>query len=279
MVLDSQPDGLDTALIAMKSDKVLGATAIRGLAFYESPTVAKQLMNMYPNAKHDHRPAIIDTLASRPTYASTLVAALANGNISSADIPAATASRIVNLGDSNLTALLEQHWGTVQASSVEKQKSITHYRDLIDPDRLSKANQNNGRRIFTKLCANCHTMFGQGSKIGPDLTGSNRDSADYLLDNIIDPSRIVPRGMRQSLFLLDDGRVVSGVPVRDDTTTVTVQTATEVVTLDVRQIETRKQKQTSLMPEGLLKDLSDQEVRDLFAYLQSSTQVAESPTP
>ena len=279
VVLDAGPDGLLSSLLALKSDKVVGAAAIRGLALYESPTVPKQLMSMFANAKHDHRPAIIETLASRASYATILLEALANGSITAADIPASTASRIANLGDPKLQTLLENHWGTIQASTASKQNAIAQYRTSLEPESLLEANMSNGRKTFTKLCGNCHIMFGKGSKVGPDLTGSNRDSVDYLLDNIIDPSRIVPLGMRQSLFLLNDGRVISGVPVREDTSTVTVQTATDIVTLDVSEIETKKQKQTSLMPEGLLKDLSSQEVLELFAYLQSSSQVVEQPTP
>ena len=279
VVLGAGPDGLLSSLLALKSDKVVGAAAIRGLALYESPTVPKQLMSMFANAKHDHRPAIIETLASRASYATILLEALADGSITAADIPASTASRNANLGDPKLQTLLENHWGTIQASTASKQNAIAQYRTSLEPESLLEANMSNGRKTFTKLCGNCHIMFGKGSKVGPDLTGSNRDSVDYLLDNIIDPSRIVPLGMRQSLFLLNDGRVISGVPVREDTSTVTVQTATDIVTLDVSEIETKKQKQTSLMPEGLLKDLSSQEVLELFAYLQSSSQVVEQPTP
>jgi len=276
VVIDARPEGIESSLMALRSDRVVGATAIRGLAAYESPEISKQLIKMLGNAKHDHRPAIIDTLASRTSYAKTLLNALANGALSPADLPAATATRIASLGDSELGTLLELHWGTIQASSAEKQESISQFRSRLSPDALSKANRTHGRTTFAKICGNCHTLFGQGSKIGPDLTGSNRDSVDYLLDNIIDPSRIVPRGMRQVLYLMDDGRIVSGVPVREDTNTVTVQTATDILTLDATAVEQRKQQQTSLMPEGLLKNLTPREIRDLFSYLQSSSQVPEA---
>ncbi|MGB1708550.1 MAG: hypothetical protein ACPHF4_12040, partial [Rubripirellula sp.] len=95
-------------------------------------------------------------------------------------------------------------------------------------------------------------------------------SIDYLLDNIVDPSRIVPRGMRQVIFLLDDGRVITGVPVREDQHTVTIQTADSLKTVATDAIERRQQQETSLMPEGLLENLNEQQVRDLFAFLQSS---------
>ena len=120
-------------------------------------------------------------------------------------------------------------------------------------------------------------MYGQGQDVGPDLTGSNRDSIDYLLDNLIDPSRIVPRGMRQSVFLLDDGRVMTGIPVREDNQTITIQTADRRESFPIASIERRQQQETSLMPEGLLENLSEQQVRDLFAYMQSEKQIPLMP--
>ncbi|MDC0317556.1 c-type cytochrome, partial [bacterium] len=291
VILDSGAEGIQTTLLSLRSDRIIGGEAIRGLAQYPAPNVPKQLIKMFANAKHDHRPAIIETLASRPSYAVHLLEALSKGTVTASDIPAATASRIANLGEPELNELLGQHWGSVRATSAEKERSIERYRTILastpklastpttDPAAAALPDLSNGRKLFQKACATCHKMFGEGSDIGPDLTGSNRDSSEYLLDNIIDPSRIVPRGMRQVIFLLDDGRVITGVPIREDDHTVTIQTADSVKTFDTLVIERRRQQETSLMPEGLLENLSDQQVRELFAFLQSSTQIQELTQP
>ena len=60
VVLESQPPDLAKTLLQLKGDRVIGADAIRGLSRYEHPQVPKQLLNTYRNARHDHRPAIID---------------------------------------------------------------------------------------------------------------------------------------------------------------------------------------------------------------------------
>ena len=49
-----------------------------------------------------------------------------------------------------------------------------------------------GRALFVKTCAQCHTLYGTGGKVGPDITGSNRPNLDYLLENILDPSAVIP---------------------------------------------------------------------------------------
>ena len=116
-------------------------------------------------------------------------------------------------------------------------------------------------------------MYGVGVKIGPDLTGSNRKNLDYLLENIVDPSASVGTDFRTMIVLLDDGRVINGVVTASTERTLTLQTATESVTLDRAEIESLKQSKTSLMPDGLLQNQSSEQIRDLIGYLMSSEQV------
>ena len=112
-----------------------------------------------------------------------------------------------------------------------------------------------------------------GIKIGPDLTGSNRKNLDYLLENIVDPSASVGADFRALIVLLKDGRVVNGVMTASTERTLTLQTATEPVTLDREEIESTKQSKTSLMPDGLLQNQSADQIRDLIGYLMSTDQV------
>ncbi len=150
---------------------------------------------------------------------------------------------------------------------------ISSYRDSLTPTGLRQANLRAGRAHFHKLCSNCHKLFGEGHLIGPDLTGSNRDNLDYLLENIVDPSRVVPAQLRQSAFLLTDGRIIQGTILRQDSNTVTIQTVQKQETLSRDNIETVRKLDSSLMPDGLIASLKQHEVRDLIAYLQSATQV------
>jgi putative heme-binding domain-containing protein len=130
-----------------------------------------------------------------------------------------------------------------------------------------------GRALFQKNCASCHVLYGEGVKIGPDLTGSNRKNLDYLLENIVDPSASVGADFRTLIALLDDGRVINGVITATSERTLTLQTAQEPVTLDRNSIGSMQQSNTSLMPDGLLQNLSSEQIRDLVGYLMSSSQV------
>jgi putative heme-binding domain-containing protein len=116
-------------------------------------------------------------------------------------------------------------------------------------------------------------MYGQGGKIGPDLTGSGRANLDYLLENIADPSGVVSADFRMSLVTLKDGRSLSGIIAEKNDRTVTLRSVAETLTLDRSEILKTETPPMSMMPEGLLLALQPDMVRDLIAYLMHPVQV------
>ena len=70
-----------------------------------------------------------------------------------------------------------------------KRARIDRLKGRLDSQSLASADLSNGRGLFVKACATCHTLFGQGGKIGPDLTGAQRSNLEYLLENVVDPQR------------------------------------------------------------------------------------------
>jgi putative heme-binding domain-containing protein len=120
-------------------------------------------------------------------------------------------------------------------------------------------------------------LFGEGSKIGPDLTGSQRANPEYVLLKVLDPSASVPRDYQLTVVTTKAGRTVSGVVKQETAQTLTLQAPTEEVRLAKADVEERKQVPQSLMPEGQLTALSDAEVRDLLAYLGGAGQVPKAP--
>jgi putative heme-binding domain-containing protein len=110
------------------------------------------------------------------------------------------------------------------------------------------------------------------------LTGSGRANLDYILQNVVTPSAVVAAGYRVSVIATSDGRVLTGI-VRDESAQVlSIQTAKERLRLQKNDVEQVKVSSVSLMPANLLKDLSDQQIRDLLAYLASPRQV-DLPEP
>ncbi len=133
--------------------------------------------------------------------------------------------------------------------------------------------------MFAKTCSQCHTIFGQGGRVGPDLTGSNRANLDYLLSNVVDPSAVMAREYIPHVIVTDDGRVITGIVRTQDQNAVTVQTQNEMLIVPRGEIESLKQGDKSMMPEDLLRALSHDELRSLVAYLGSPKQTTILATP
>ena len=116
-------------------------------------------------------------------------------------------------------------------------------------------------------------LFDAGGKVGPDLTGSNRADLDYILHNILDPNAEIPNDYRTSTIETKDDRSITGIVTRQDTQSVTVVTANETLVLPRGDLKSLVQSEFSMMPEGLLQQFANDEVRDLVAYLRTKAQV------
>ena len=112
--------------------------------------------------------------------------------------------------------------------------------------------------------------------IGPEITGANRTNLDYLLGNILTPSADIQDAYRMQMVLMEDGRMFSGIPANEDKWQLSLRIANqdEPVSIPKSQIEDRETAKTSMMPEGLLDNLAEQDVLDLIAYLKHLEQVA-----
>ncbi|MEZ6016299.1 MAG: family 16 glycoside hydrolase [Planctomycetota bacterium] len=133
--------------------------------------------------------------------------------------------------------------------------------------------------MFAKTCQRCHTLYGVGASLGPDITGSNRKDLDYLLGNMIDPSADVPLDYQMTVVRTEDERLVAGIRVREDDEVLVLRTENEEVTLFKDEIAVRRPDPSSMMPEGQLDALTEAEALDLIAYLQHDGQVPEALAP
>ena len=144
---------------------------------------------------------------------------------------------------------------------------------MLTSANLAKADLRAGRQHFTTICASCHQLYGNGGKLGPDLTGAQRGELDYLLENIIDPSGVVSATYRMTTLTLQDGRTLSGVIAASTDRSLTLRQLTEETVIDRQEIANRADAAASIMPEGLLSTLTTDQVRDLIAYLMHPQQV------
>lgn len=252
----------------------LRAPAIRALAAFDDPMISSSLLAMYGKLTDAEKRDAINTLVSRPSSAAKLFDAIEKGDVPRTDVHAYHVQQLLGFKDEALAKRITSVWGEIRETARDKQELITKHKAALTSARLKSADLSNGRRLFSKTCSACHVLFGEGGKIGPDITGSNRANLDYLLENILDPSAIVGKDYRMTILALNDGRVVSGLIQKETDSAVTVRTINDTVVVAKSDIDERKLSTQSLMPEGQLNQLTADEQRDLIAYLGTPAQVA-----
>jgi putative membrane-bound dehydrogenase-like protein len=261
------------------ADAEMRGPALRALASYDSAQTPGVILDHYARFTAEQKRDALTTLAARPSYARALLDGVAAKRIAAADVSAELVRQLRNLRDKDLERRIVEVWGQVNDTPAERAKLIADYRKMLvlpAPADLAL-----GRAIFAKTCQRCHTLFGEGGKVGPDITGANRGDLKYLLDNILDPSAFIPKEYAATVLELKSGRVVTGIVKEETPAALTVVTANETLTLPRADIESQKLLPTSMMPDDLVKNLSERELRALIAYLQSANQVplADGPTP
>jgi putative heme-binding domain-containing protein len=138
-----------------------------------------------------------------------------------------------------------------------------------------------GKELFTKAtCASCHKLGGEGYNFGPDLTEVfkryNNDRA-AVLRQILEPSLVISNRYRNVRFALKDGEDVTGLIMKEDAATITVQTGpTEslIQTLAKLAVQEQQPRDLSPMPLGLLNQLSKEEIFDLLAWIETGGNAA-----
>jgi putative heme-binding domain-containing protein len=234
--------------------------------------VPNLLIEAFPKLTAAEKTDAIQSLVSRPAYASALLDAMEAGGIPRQDVSIFAARQVLNFKDARLAERLDKVWGVIRPTAKDKVALLAKYRTLATPLDLQKADRAQGRAVYNKTCANCHTLFDAGGKIGPDLTGSQRTNPDYILGELLDPGAVVARDYQLSVIETSAGRIINGIVVQDTGQTVVVQTQNERITLAKADITEQRVLPQSMMPEGMLAQLSDTEIRNLLAYLAGKEQ-------
>ncbi len=275
-LIDSKPPDLRESCERLLNVQFLNSVAARGLAAFDDPAVGSELVRAYRQFHPTERPQLLSSLVSRASFANALLDALADGRIPRSDLSTFHARQIQSLNKPALNQKLAEAWGELRENPEESRLRISKWKAQLTLDSLAEADLSQGRDLFTLTCAPCHTLYGQGGGIGPDLTGAGRDNLDYLLENIVDPSAVVSVDFRMSVLKFKDGRVLNGLITAKNDRTITLKTMTETVTVDRTDLEAIETSSASLMPDGLLEALNATQARDLIGYLMHQTQVPSS---
>jgi putative heme-binding domain-containing protein len=244
--------------------------ALSQLQQFDALHLATKVLEVYQILAPTVKPSTRSALLSRQSWAALTLQRIDEGKFPAKDFTLDELRAVALHNDPKLDALVRKHWGNIQpATPGEKLAEVRRFNNDL---RAGGGDPIKGKLHFTQHCAACHQLFGEGTKLGPDLTTANRQDRDYLLVSIVDPSAIIRKEYLGYNIDTHDGRRLSGMVVE--------QSPEKIVLADVKnqrtevmrnQIEAIRESPLSLMPENIIKELKPQELRDLFAYLQSKS--------
>jgi putative heme-binding domain-containing protein len=214
------------------------------------------------------RSAALDFLAGHRPSALVLLQRASAGEVHLPIDDQVLAEKLRAHGDPAINRLVTKIWEETTPPG-EDENEMARLREIVSS---GGGVPKKGEALFSERCASCHRMFNRGGLVGPDLTSYQRRDREALLLAIVTPSAEIREGYEHAMIRMKSGEIHSGFREAIDEKSVVLRQLTgQTRVLSRGEIEEMSLSEFSLMPPGLLNGLSQAEIRDLFAFLRSTT--------
>jgi putative heme-binding domain-containing protein len=269
----AKDDGVVPVMIGLITDTEWSSVALKGLAAFPHDSIPRAILNALPKLEGQSRRDAITSLTGRAPWAMQMLDSMGEGGVERSDLGAIELRKLSALGDDSILKRLNEVWGVVRETSGTAQEQTERWRGVLTEERLAQADLSQGRAVFELTCMRCHSLYEKGEDIGPGLTGAGRSDLGYLLQNMLDPNALIPAEYQMTLVMTVDGRLLTGIVQAEDDETLVLRTENEEIVLGQDEIEERRTDASSMMPEGQLETLTEEQVVALVAYLQHDSEV------
>lgn len=264
---DELPSLVEAVLADLERNSLsLRRGLLASLGHSQRDGIASLVLAAYDRQEPELRPAAIELLTQRTAWAHALLAAVADKRLPAEALNLSQVRRLARAADKQLAAQIHAIWGTVRTDrNPARENVIKSVRGLLESnpgDPLA------GRAVFEKSCAQCHRIYGAGHEVGPDITRNGRNSWEQLLSNVLDPNLVIGTAYESHTVVTDDGRVLIGLLIEDSPQRLVLKLpGDKLETVPRDRVEQTEKNSLSLMPEELEKQITPQELADLFAFL------------
>ena len=254
-------------------DAELKRAALTAVSAFADPAIGERLLGEFPKFSDEVRPAFFDLMLSRIDWTRQLADGISSDEIAPGAIPSDVAEQLRRHPDAAIADLAKQKFGAGDSlNTADSKLRIQQLRDVLTD---GTGNPYAGEALFMKQCAACHRLFHKGGKIGPDLTPYQRGNLETLLTSVVTPSAEIREGFEYVALVTTGGRILTGFVTDQDTQIVTLRgKAGEDIRIQRKDVDSIAPVGRSLMPDGLLKGMTDQQLRDFFAYLRISQPIS-----
>jgi uncharacterized protein len=253
------------ALVTPQTPPELAVGFLEAIGKSESPQTADVLIARAATMTPSARQAALRVLLSRADWTAALLAAAEEGRIRLGELTLDQQQHLASHPDQKIaaraTTLLAQGGGL---PNPDRQKVL----DELMPIVAKTGDPVAGKEVYKKECAKCHIHSGEGTRIGPDLTGMAVHPKKELLTHIIDPSRSVEGNFRVYTIVTADGLILSGLLASETKTSLELYDAEGKKHVLLREdVDEIAASPKSLMPEGFEKQLTEQDMSNLLEFL------------
>jgi putative heme-binding domain-containing protein len=246
--------------LAADQDSQLQLAAVDAMAERSQPAVANHLLSAWRSLTPALRARVLDVLLTRKQWVGPLLAAIEAKSVLTSEIDAAHQARLTEYPDPDLSKKAKNSFAQ---SSAERMAVVTKYQPALKGGVADR-----GRAIFQKNCTPCHKFQGLGNEVGPSIAARQDKSNEGLLREILDPNRAVDSHFVAYVAVTTDGVVKTGILSEETGNSITLLGQNGEKTVLLRsQIDTLTSSGKSLMPEGLEKQITPEEMADLIKFL------------
>ncbi|HQU45747.1 MAG TPA: c-type cytochrome, partial [Pirellulales bacterium] len=210
------------------------------------------------------RRAMLNALLARPDRVGRLLDEIAAGRLKASELDPLQANRLRQHADAQLRARAVELLAA--AEPAERAEVMKRYRAALD----LKADPRHGRDVFQKNCTTCHRIGPLGVDVAPSIADSRTKTQEQLLLDILEPNRAIDNNYVSYSLTTADGQSLVGVISAETASSITLkQPEGKVLTLARGDIDEIHSNGISLMPEGLEKNISLEDMADLISFIKN----------
>jgi putative heme-binding domain-containing protein len=230
------------------------------------------VLDHWPSLGPQVRGAALLLLLRRTDTTRLALEGMEAGRISPAVLDIDQRVRLLRHGDAEVRELAVKLLGG--AVSANRREVAEQYADALK----LPASAAEGAKVFQRVCAKCHRVDGNGYEVGPDISDTRNRARDALLYDILDPNRKIEPRYTDYSVITDDGRIFNGLLDSETTEAVVLlQPEGKRQAIARAQIEEMRASGKSLMPEGVEKDITVQQMADLLEFLKGNRPAPPAP--
>ncbi|WP_166820422.1 PVC-type heme-binding CxxCH protein [Thalassoroseus pseudoceratinae] len=251
-------------LATSREPQSIRMAAITVLGQRSSSRVAQLLKSGFAEQTPTLRSKILDAAITVPTATEVLLSQMEAQKIKPAELSVFQSRRLTSHRNPEIRKAFAK---IVQAATpADRKQVLSDYQTALS----LKADAAAGREVFAKNCATCHRIGKIGVNVAPDIADSRTKTPQYLLTNILDPNRAVDNNYFSFTVLTVEGQIYTGLVATETATSVTLkQPEGKTITLLRSDIEQMKSDGVSLMPVGLEKNITPQQMANLISFIKN----------